>query len=170
MFDFVFFQDHSTTPKFPKVQDLSDLSDGVGLAVVISLYCPDELAWTEIALGDPPSMADSLYNIQLVQRFCQSTPSFNPCHLSIEDFVYLHASIKQNVICFMADLFNILEVKPIRPAKVPGVPKNQVIEVPDPGKRITSTSDGRFSTIVFLTRNKTDRRRFSYITNSRKSK
>ncbi|XP_059087795.1 patronin-like isoform X3 [Tigriopus californicus] len=125
-------EDHSTPPKFPKVQDLSDLSDGVGLAVVISLYCPDELAWTEIALGDPPSMADSLYNIQLVQRFCQSTPSFNHCHLSIEDFVYLHASIKQNVICFMADLFNILEVKPIRPAKVPGVPKNQVIEVPDP--------------------------------------
>ena len=52
-------------PKFPKLQDLSDFSDGVGLTAVAALYCPEDLLWTEIAMGDPPSMSDSLCNIQV---------------------------------------------------------------------------------------------------------
>lgn len=52
-------------PRFPKLQDLSDFSDGVGLTAVAGFYCPEDLLWTEIALGDPPSMADSLCNIQV---------------------------------------------------------------------------------------------------------
>ncbi len=54
----------SSGPTFPRVQDLSDLSDGVALAATAALYCPEELDWTDLALGDPPSMADSLYNIR----------------------------------------------------------------------------------------------------------
>ena len=46
------------------MQDLSDLSDGVALAATAALYCPEELDWTDLALGDPPSMADSLCNIR----------------------------------------------------------------------------------------------------------
>ena len=37
----------------------------MGLCAVVALYCPNELPWTEVALGEPPSMADSLYNIQV---------------------------------------------------------------------------------------------------------
>ena len=54
-------------PKFSKLQDLSDFSDGVGLTAVAALYCPEDLLWTEIAMGDPPSMSDSLCNIQVGQ-------------------------------------------------------------------------------------------------------
>ena len=86
----LYFQNENNVPKFSKLQDLSDLSDGVGLSAVISLYCPDDLLWTEIALGDPPSMADSLYNIQLAQRFCHDTLPYNISHLTIEDVVYMH--------------------------------------------------------------------------------
>ena len=76
-----------------------------------------------------------LPSFQLVQRFCSSSLPFNHCHLSIEDFVYMHASIRLNIICFIADLFNVLEVKPFKPMMpLPGVARNQVIQVPDPGE------------------------------------
>ena len=116
------------------MKQVSELSDGAGLASVIALYCPDDLNWTDIALGSPNSMADSLYNIQIVQRFCSESLPFNCCHLSIEDFVYGHASIRQNVVCFLADLFVMFEVKPFKSnIHLPGLEKSKIIEVPDPG-------------------------------------
>ncbi len=46
----------------------------------------------------------------------------------------MHESIKSNVLCFLADLFSGLELRPvIRSVQLPGVKKDQVIEVPDPG-------------------------------------
>jgi len=120
-------------PKFPKINDLSDLTDGVALTSIMSLYCPDDLPWSNLALGDPPSMADSLYNIQLLHRFCKDILPFNVCHLTIEDVVYLHESIRQNVLCFLADLFVGLEVKPvIKSVQLPGVKKDRIIDIPDP--------------------------------------
>lgn len=57
----------SSLPSFPsEIKKLSELTDGVGLCALVSLYCPNELPWTEVALGEPPSMADSLYNIQVI--------------------------------------------------------------------------------------------------------
>ena len=133
---FVYFQAQEV-PKFPKVNDLSDLTDGVAITSLMSLYCPDAMNWSSIALGDPPSMADSLYNIQLLQRFCKDTLPFNFCHLSIEDIVYMHDSIRQNVLCFLSDLFVGLEVKPVvKSDRLPGVKKDRIIEVPDPGKSV----------------------------------
>ena len=56
----------SSLPSFPsEIKKLSELTDGVGLCAVVSLYCPNDLPWTDVALGEPPSMADSLYNIQV---------------------------------------------------------------------------------------------------------
>ena len=101
----------------------------------MSLYCPDGLPCSSIALGDPPTMADSLYNIQLLQRFCKDCLPFNFCHLTIEDLVYLHDSIRQNVLCFLTDLYVGLEAKPvIRSIQLPGVKKDRIIDIPDPGK------------------------------------
>ena len=118
---------------------MSDLSNGVGFASLLALYCPDEFPWSDIAgvssgTNVAPSMSDSLYNLQLVQRFCRDALPFNFCHLSLEDVVYMHESIRVNVLCFLADLFSGLEVRPvIRAIQLPGVKKDQVIEVPDPG-------------------------------------
>ncbi|CAB4064941.1 CAMSAP [Lepeophtheirus salmonis] len=123
---------NKNVPCFTQIKEISDLSDGIGLAGVLAHYCPDELMWREIALGSPPSMADSLYNIQLVHRFCKESLNFNICHLSIEDIVYMHDSIKLNIISFLADLFNNLEVKTRSVVRLTGINKNNVIEVPDP--------------------------------------
>ena len=132
-----FFFQSQEVPKFPKVNDLSDLTDGVAIASVMSLYCSEGLPWSSVALGDPPSMADSLYNIQLLQRFCKDSLPFNVCHLSIEDIVYMHDSIRQNVLCFLTDLYVGLEVRPVIKSDQlkPGVKKDRIIEVPDPGKK-----------------------------------
>ncbi len=116
---------------------MSDLSDGVALAAAASLYRPTDLSWSELALGDPPSMADSLYNIQMLQRFCNAGLPFNVFHVTIEDVVYMHASIKQNVLSLAADLYDVLEARPkqLRGADniLPGVTRTKVIEVPDSG-------------------------------------
>ena len=72
-----------------------------------------------------------------MQRFCSSSLPFNCCHLSIEDFVYLHDSVRLNLVCFVADLFALLELQPFKAsvaAHLPGVERAKVIEVPDPGK------------------------------------
>ena len=111
------------------------------------MYCPDKLNWSEIAgiAGDNSElstdnnsnnqrMADSLYNIQLVQRFCRDALPFNFCHLSIEDVVYLHDSIRSNMVCFLADLFSGFEVRPVTTfIQRPGMKRERIINVPDPG-------------------------------------
>ena len=51
------------------------------------------------------------------------------------DIVYMHDSIRQNVLCFLADLFVGLEVKPVvKSVQLPGVKKDRIIDIPDPGK------------------------------------
>jgi len=68
------------------------------------------------------------------QRFCRDILPFNFCHLSLEDLVYTHESVKSNILCFLADLFSGLELRPaVRSVQLPGVKRDQVIEVPDPG-------------------------------------
>ncbi len=45
------------------------------------------------------------YIFRLVQHFCQHVSGLDLWHLSGEDLVYLHSSIRQNVACLLADLF-----------------------------------------------------------------
>ena len=79
--------------------------------------------------------------MQLVQRFCSGVLPFNCCHLSIEDFVYLHDSVRQNLVCFVSDLFGVLELEPFKAsAQLPGVERTKVIEVPDPGELTYETN------------------------------
>ncbi|XP_063596399.1 patronin-like isoform X7 [Penaeus indicus] len=122
-------------PVFPRIQDLSDLSDGIGLAALIAFYCPQELPWGEIAVADPPSIADSLYNIGLVIRFCQESLPYNPCLLTKEDIVYMHSSVKQNVLAFVAELFFLLELEPVSCVSLPGTRKtsSKFIQLSSPG-------------------------------------
>ncbi|XP_047482342.1 uncharacterized protein LOC125034532 isoform X4 [Penaeus chinensis] len=132
-------------PVFPRIQDLSDLSDGIGLAALLAFYCPQELPWGEIAVADPPSIADSLYNIGLVIRFCQESLPYNPCLLTKEDIVYMHSSVKQNVLAFVAELFFLLELEPVSCVSLPGTRKtsSKFIQLSSPGRGgVKSPSSG----------------------------
>ncbi|KAK7069879.1 hypothetical protein SK128_011064, partial [Halocaridina rubra] len=124
-------------PVFPRIQDLSDLSDGIGLAALIAFYCPQELQWGDIAVADPPSIADSLYNIGLVIKFCQESLPYNPCLLTKEDVVYMHSSIKQNVLAFVAELFFLLELEPVSCVSLPGTKRTSTkfIQLSSPGMK-----------------------------------
>jgi hypothetical protein len=56
--------------------------------------------------------------------------------MCLEDFVYFDETFKTNLVCFLTDLFQGLEVRPVSEyVQLPGVRKDQVIEVPDPGKK-----------------------------------
>ena len=49
----------------------------------------------------------------------------------------MHDSIRLNVLAFLTDLFVGLEVKPVlRSIQLPGVKKDRIIEVPDPGEKL----------------------------------
>ncbi|KAK3888904.1 hypothetical protein Pcinc_007065 [Petrolisthes cinctipes] len=137
-------------PVFPRIQDLSDLSDGIGLAALVAFYCPQELSWRDIAVADPPSIADSLYNVGLVIKFCQESLPYNPCLLTKEDIVYMHSSVKQNVLAFAAELFFLLELEPVSCVSLPGTKKmsTKYIQLSSPAGRGggKSTSSGGSTT------------------------
>ena len=115
-------------PKFNKLQDISDLSDGIALTSVISLYCPDDFSWTEISFQDPTNVADCLRNIQLLQKFISETLPYNFCHLTTEDIFYMHNSIKLNMECMIADMFTTLELLGLSIVQLPGVKKDKIIQ------------------------------------------
>ncbi len=46
---------------------------------------------------------------RLVLGLFSSALSHNVCHLSMEDVLYMHASVRQNVACLLADLYLALE-------------------------------------------------------------
>jgi hypothetical protein len=70
-------------------------------------------------------------------RFCGGPSGLgaaNVWHLTIEDVIYAHSSIKQNVLAFVADLFDLLELHPVAAVRhLPGVARKKIIELPDPG-------------------------------------
>ena len=86
-------------PKFPEVKTLEDLSDGICLGALCSLYCPNDFEWWSIANSQPMSMADSLYNLQALKRFCSSVLPYDPFCLQLEDFLYMHRyEILHNIV------------------------------------------------------------------------
>ncbi|XP_035706191.1 patronin isoform X5 [Folsomia candida] len=109
--------------QLPLFQDLSDLADGVGLCSLFAFYCQTELRLSEIAIplpGETLSVPDSLWNLQLVQRVCKDSLPYNACHFALEDILYLHESMKQNMLNFLADIFSQLELRPSSSVKLLG--------------------------------------------------
>nr|XP_002193273.5 calmodulin-regulated spectrin-associated protein 2 isoform X1 [Taeniopygia guttata] len=97
-------------PCIPLVENLlKDGTDGCALAALIHFYCPDIIKLEDICLKDTMSLADSLYNLQLIQEFCQEYLN-QCCHFSLEDMLYAASSIKSNYMVFMAELFWWFEV------------------------------------------------------------
>ncbi|XP_044074327.1 calmodulin-regulated spectrin-associated protein 2 isoform X3 [Siniperca chuatsi] len=97
-------------PLLPLVENLlKDNTDGCALTTLLHFYCPQAVRLEDICLKETMSLADSLYNLQLVQEFCMNNLN-HCCHFSLEDMLYAHASIKSNYLVFMAELFWWFEV------------------------------------------------------------
>lgn len=63
-----------------------------GKSVTISNICFYS-SFLDICLKETMSLADSLYNLQLIQEFCQEYLN-QCCHFSLEDMLYAASSIK----------------------------------------------------------------------------
>ncbi|XP_072220073.1 calmodulin-regulated spectrin-associated protein 2 isoform X2 [Leuresthes tenuis] len=99
-----------SAPSLPLVENLlKDNTDGCALTALLHFYCPQAVRLEDICLKETMSLADSLYNLQLVQEFCRNNLN-HCCHFSLEDMLYAHASIKSNYLVFMAELFWWFEV------------------------------------------------------------
>ncbi|XP_026879794.2 calmodulin-regulated spectrin-associated protein 2a isoform X2 [Electrophorus electricus] len=99
-----------TAPWIPSVDNLlKDSTDGCGLAALLHFYCPDLVKLEDICLKETMSLADSLYNLQLIQDFCREHLNCC-CHFSLEDMLFASSSIKNNYLVFMAELFWWFEV------------------------------------------------------------
>uniref|UniRef100_A0A8B9KDI3 Calmodulin regulated spectrin-associated protein family, member 2a n=1 Tax=Astyanax mexicanus TaxID=7994 RepID=A0A8B9KDI3_ASTMX len=123
-----------TVPWIPPVDNLlKDSTDGCGLAALLHFYCPDIVKLEDICLKENMSLADSLYNLQLIQDFCREHLN-RCCHFSLEDMLYASSSIKNNYLVFMAELFWWFEV--VKPCFV----QPQVLAPEGEIKRSTSMS------------------------------
>ncbi|XP_035270773.1 calmodulin-regulated spectrin-associated protein 2a isoform X2 [Anguilla anguilla] len=97
-------------PWIPPVDNLlKDSTDGSALAALLHFYCPDIIKLEDICLKESMSLADSLYNLQLIQEFCQEHLN-RCCHFTLEDMLYASSSLKNNYLVFMAELFWWFEV------------------------------------------------------------
>ncbi|KAM9338756.1 calmodulin-regulated spectrin-associated protein 1a [Symphorus nematophorus] len=102
-----------TLQHFPLLDDLlKDVCDGTALLAVIHFYCPELIRLEDICLKEVPSIADSVYNIQLLKEF--SNEYLNKCfYLKPEDMLYSPPVLKNNMMVFIAELFWWFEsVKP----------------------------------------------------------
>ncbi|XP_048832165.1 calmodulin-regulated spectrin-associated protein 2a isoform X7 [Brienomyrus brachyistius] len=97
-------------PWIPPVDNLlKDCADGCALAALLHFYCPDIVKLEDICLKKTMPLADSLYNLQLIQDFCEEYLN-RCCHFTVEDMLYTASSIKNNFLVFMAELFWWFEV------------------------------------------------------------
>ncbi|XP_051528154.1 calmodulin-regulated spectrin-associated protein 1-B isoform X2 [Myxocyprinus asiaticus] len=97
-------------PYFPLLEDLiRDVCDGAALLTVVHYYCPDLMKLDDICLKEVTSIADSLYNIQLLKEFANEylNKSF---YLTLEDMLYAPPVLKLNVMVFIAELFWWFEI------------------------------------------------------------
>ncbi|XP_073510017.1 calmodulin-regulated spectrin-associated protein 3 isoform X3 [Phyllobates terribilis] len=97
------------TPCFTSVSSLRDLSNGSALAALVHYFCPAELRLQDVCLKDTMSVADSLYNLQLLRDFYTNhlPPS---CPLSLEDLLYVPTALRVNLLSLLADLYYCFEV------------------------------------------------------------
>ncbi|XP_039667224.1 calmodulin-regulated spectrin-associated protein 2a isoform X4 [Perca fluviatilis] len=97
-------------PCIPPVDNLlKDSTDGSALGALLHFYCPQLLSLDDVCLKENMTLADRLYNLQLIQDFCKDNLN-SCCHFSLEDMLYASSTIKNNYLVFMAELFGWFEV------------------------------------------------------------
>uniref|UniRef100_A0A1B6CT79 CKK domain-containing protein n=1 Tax=Clastoptera arizonana TaxID=38151 RepID=A0A1B6CT79_9HEMI len=99
---------------FPKISDLQEICDGVSLAALIAFYCPEDLDWNKITLNRVPTVSDRLRNLLLVNDFCLNSLPYSVFHMMPEDVSYMRGTMQPNLVVFLADLFNVLEIHPAK--------------------------------------------------------
>ncbi|KAM3598377.1 uncharacterized protein V6R79_017212 [Siganus canaliculatus] len=97
-------------PVFPVVNEVKDLSSGCAVAAVIHYYCPGLLRLEDVCMKETLSVADCLYNLQIIREFCDSCLK-SCCHLSLEDMLYTPPELKINLLNFLAELLHWFEVQ-----------------------------------------------------------
>uniref|UniRef100_A0A8C7ZW72 Calmodulin regulated spectrin-associated protein family, member 2a n=1 Tax=Oryzias sinensis TaxID=183150 RepID=A0A8C7ZW72_9TELE len=108
---------------------LKDTTDGSALAALIHFYCPQVLPLQDIYLKENMSLADRLYNLQLIQDFCKDNLN-SCCHFSLEDMLYASSTIKSNYLVFLAELFWWFEVV------TPSFVKPRIMDIEEPSSLI----------------------------------
>lgn len=99
-----------SVPWIPPMDNLlKDSTDGSALASLLHFYCPQLLPLDDVCLKENMTLADKLYNLQLIQDFCKDNLN-SCCHFSLEDMLYASSTIKNNYLVFMAELFWWFEV------------------------------------------------------------
>ncbi|XP_046690693.1 calmodulin-regulated spectrin-associated protein 3 isoform X1 [Silurus meridionalis] len=96
-------------PCFPVVNEVKDLSNGCAIAAVIHYYCPGLLRLEDVCMKESMSLADSLYNLQLIREFCESCLK-SCCPLVLEDMLYSPPELQVNMLSFLAELLHWFEV------------------------------------------------------------
>ncbi|TRY66027.1 hypothetical protein DNTS_014112 [Danionella cerebrum] len=96
-------------PCFPLVKEVKDLSDGCAIAAVIHYYCPSLLRLEDACMKDSVSLADNVFNLQLIREFCDSCLK-SCCHLVLEDLLYSPEELQTNILSFLAELLYWFEV------------------------------------------------------------
>ncbi|XP_053531500.1 calmodulin-regulated spectrin-associated protein 3 isoform X3 [Ictalurus punctatus] len=96
-------------PCFPVVNEVKDLSNGCAIAAVIHYYCPGLLRLEDVCMKESMSLADSLYNLQLILEFCESCLK-SCCPLVLEDMLYSPPELQVNMLSFLAELLYWFEV------------------------------------------------------------
>ncbi|KAH0629606.1 hypothetical protein JD844_011815, partial [Phrynosoma platyrhinos] len=97
------------TPCFSAIAGMKDLASGGAIAATIHYYCPQLIRLEDVCLKETMSVADSLYNLQLIQGF-SSDYLGGACFLSLEDLLYMPPALRINVGVFLAELFLCFEV------------------------------------------------------------
>ncbi|KAK9302489.1 hypothetical protein QLX08_005556 [Tetragonisca angustula] len=130
--------DKTRLPELPAAKDFQSLCDGVGLAAVVAFYCPGELNWMDIRVSKRPSVADALHNLSLVHAFCNRCLPYSIFHMQPEDVTYMRGSMKQNLVVFLADMYNVLEIHPAKCVRYPG--EERAMQFLDVAKAPSSSS------------------------------
>ncbi|XP_022242530.1 calmodulin-regulated spectrin-associated protein 2-like isoform X2 [Limulus polyphemus] len=126
------YEQQKIVPYIPIIEDLADLCDGCSLSSLLSFYCPNYLHWKEICLLEPMNLSDSVYNLQLIEQFCTQTLPHDIYFLTLEDMLYMHSSLRQNVLAFIADLMFLFEIRPAKCVIRPGIIEEQKFSVEGP--------------------------------------
>uniref|UniRef100_A0A8C5F3J7 Calmodulin regulated spectrin-associated protein family, member 2a n=1 Tax=Gadus morhua TaxID=8049 RepID=A0A8C5F3J7_GADMO len=86
----------------------------------------------DVSLKENMTLADSLYNLQLIRDFCRDHLD-GCCHFTLEDMLYASSTIKSNYLAFMAELFTSFEVdKPsfVKPRILDVTPSSLLKNIP----------------------------------------
>ncbi|XP_028840848.1 calmodulin-regulated spectrin-associated protein 3 isoform X2 [Denticeps clupeoides] len=124
-------------PVFPVVAEVKDLSTGCAIAAVVHYYCPGLLRLEDVCMKESMSVADRLYNLQLIREFCESCLK-SCCPLVLEDLLYTPPELRVNIMSFLAELLGWFEIQ--KPEFVQPIQTGELTDVSDWSRIVPSSN------------------------------